>query len=276
MFTFLIRGVCVFALAAGLTVWVPQTNAAETEKGGLSFTGKITGMDRTAKTVTVKQLLDSRTFNLTEDFKVYELDVASNETREAKLGDLKIGQQVRVEYDEINGARLARSIQEMGNTFSGRITEIDPNTKTVKVNKLLDTRTFNLADKSNILVYEAASPELKGMKLDDLNVGLNVTVGYEVVNGAFIAHRIEEQTRTFSGQVSAVDPNLRTVTVKKVLETRTFDVPEGAEIVMRGEEEATLGELLVGHRVAVEYREANGVLTAIEIESTSEQTAKVD
>jgi Cu/Ag efflux protein CusF len=75
-----------------------------------------------------------------------------------------------------------------------------------------------------------------------------------------------EQAEKFTGAIGAIDLKARTVTVKMVLASKTFQVAPDCRIVTKDKPKATLKALKVGDEVDVTYQEQNGVLVAHVIE----------
>jgi len=70
-------------------------------------------------------------------------------------------------------------------TFRGRITAINPETRTVTVEGPAGTREFKLTERSTLTLKENRNPSLT-----DFKVGYPVTVGYHEENGTFMAHSL--------------------------------------------------------------------------------------
>jgi Cu/Ag efflux protein CusF len=64
------------------------------------------------------------------------------------------------------------------------------------------------------------------------------------------------------GTVAAVDPQQRTVSVKSVWRTRTFNAADSCTVALEDRPEASLADLRSGQKVAVQYENRSGVLVA--------------
>jgi sporulation protein YlmC with PRC-barrel domain len=71
------------------------------------------------------------------------------------------------------------------NTFRGRITAIDPETRMMTVQGPSGTREFKFTDRPTITLKDSRNPSLA-----DLKVGFPVSVGFHEQNGAYVAHSV--------------------------------------------------------------------------------------
>lgn len=78
-------------------------------------------------------------------------------------------------------------------TFSGRITAIDPEMKTMTVQGESGSRSFNLDERATLTLKDSRNP-----RLTDLKVGFPVVVGYSEEGGTYKAHSV---TRTDAPEV---------------------------------------------------------------------------
>lgn len=97
---------------------------------------------------------------------------------------------------------------------------------------------------------------------EDPNAGANAPSSAQ--SGASSA----QQDLRFSGTVSAVDPTAQTVTVKAMVRSKTFHLAADAQIMVEGKSNATLGDLKVGDRVEVTYRDQDNTSVAQRISRT--------
>lgn len=87
-------------------VWLAQ----KVEDTSETFTGTVEAIDAGANSIKVKSLINTRKFNLGEGCKI----VLNGETN-GKLKDLRIGQKVTIDYEEVKGVMVAARI-ELGTT----------------------------------------------------------------------------------------------------------------------------------------------------------------
>jgi len=83
-------------------VWLAQ----KVEDTSETFTGTVEAIDAGANSIKVKSLINTRKFNLGEGCKI----VLNGETN-GKLKDLRIGQKVTIDYEEVKGVMVAARIE---------------------------------------------------------------------------------------------------------------------------------------------------------------------
>lgn len=93
--------VAVAVLAGASFAQAPATPAPAKAAAVKSITGEFVTMDKTAKTVTVKYLVDKKATQMT---------LSVDETMLTSLAQLKAGDQVKVTYEEMGGKFIAKTI----------------------------------------------------------------------------------------------------------------------------------------------------------------------
>jgi PDZ domain-containing secreted protein len=83
-------------------VWLAQ----KVEDTSETFTGAVEAIDAGSNSIKVKSLINTRKFNLGEGCKI----VLNGETN-GKLKDLRIGQKVTIDYEEVKGVMVAARIE---------------------------------------------------------------------------------------------------------------------------------------------------------------------
>lgn len=83
-------------------VWLAQ----KVEDTSETFSGTVEAIDAGSNTIKVKSLINTRKFNLGEGCKI----VLNGET-DGKLKDLRIGQKVTIDYEEVKGVMVAARIE---------------------------------------------------------------------------------------------------------------------------------------------------------------------
>jgi len=91
----------------------------------------------------------------------------------------------RTTLDRTIDARTESATLNERNTFRGRITAINPETRTLTVEGASGTREFKLTDKPALALKENRNPSLT-----DFKVGFPVSVGFHEEGGAFMAHSL--------------------------------------------------------------------------------------
>lgn len=268
---FVALSVSLMSLTCAVSAFADQSSPAKSTEVDKDYTGTITGIDQTERVLTVKGLLFTRTFNLSED-----CTVALQNQEDASLSDLKKGQKVEVQYQDVRGVRVANRIAQQDLDFQGHIKTIDPATGTLSVKHGGFAREFVIAKNCEVVLYRD-----KSGSLDDLAPGHTVTVVYEVREGPDLVRRIEQRSETFAGTIRAIDVSERTVKVRGSLSEKKFNLADHCQIVLPGESNARLNDLHIGDHVVFSYENQSGVLIATRIgretgtpDSEDVQTAK--
>ncbi len=150
----------------------------------LTTTGYITALARADRTLTLKRGWLPHKFVLAEN-----CPVAIKDNRPGSLEDLSIGHTVTVVYESQNGTRTARRIQQESDTFVGTVRAIDAETRTVKAERMMKERKFNLARGCKIVVNGKPTGSLR-----DLRIGDRVSFSYDDVDGVLVANRLGTTT----------------------------------------------------------------------------------
>jgi Cu/Ag efflux protein CusF len=250
------------------------------EQGDLKrYDGKVTAINKDARTVTVKKALISHTFTLDTPTTISIKGKAI-----ATLGDLREGDEVEVFYREEGDNKIATRIvhknMERGEAeprrdlkeFDGRIAAVDKNARTVTVKKMLKKETFALATPTTIRIKDKGNPTL-----GDLREGDSVHVYYTEENGRKVAREIvhdnammaerrhekptvtvgseRREDKRFEGTVTALDRNARTMKLKRGTTSQTFRIEPAASIITKDKNPAMLDDLKLGEQVEVYYRD---------------------
>ena len=244
-----VAGAALISLACLVRVAGDQSAATQEEK---SFKGSITAVNEKDRSISVKGVLFTRTFNATDTCKL---------SFESKPGgtwaDLHPAQRVEVRYVNAQGVRIASDISQKDIVFKGYITAIDPAKRTLAVKHGLYVRNFALTEDCMVRIKD----DKKG-SLDGLKIGHTVHVAYEKEGAALKAYRIEQMNPTFVGTISAIDSSSRTVKAKDFLNEKRFNLVDGCKIVIGGKPDGNLSDLRIGDRVALCYEDVNGILVA--------------
>jgi len=224
-------------------------NAAQREK---TFKGNVSSIDTSDKTIAVRGFLFTRNFNAGNDCKV-----SLQEKSMASLSDLRPGEQVDIRYDDVNGVLIARHIAQHDLAFTGHITAINPAARTLMVKHGLMAREFALGQDCAVVMRDN-----RPAGVNNLQIGDEVRVIYEPVNGSHMVSRIEENSATFVGTIAAIDTTTRSVKVKDAKAEKMFNLADNCPIVINGKLDDSLSNLQIGERAAISYNNVDGVLVA--------------
>ena len=151
--------------------------------------------------------------------------------------------------------------EKTGKTATGTVASVDTKEKTVKVKNLFSSRTYHLGDNCQFLLSDK-----KHATTADLRPGQKVTVHYTDASGVLVADRIAQEELRFRGTVRAFDRQSRTLTVKDLASSKTFQVPQNCKTVIRDGKNGALDDVKIGHNVTVIYETPTDGLVAREIE----------
>ena len=105
--------------------------------------------------------------------------------KDGTLADIQTGNHVTVTYEVPNGKPTAREVAQTSAMFTGSLTAIDLNRKTLKAKATFATKKFTVGD--DCAIVTDGKP---GGKLTDLRPGESLTFNYDDVDGVNIVNRI--------------------------------------------------------------------------------------
>ena len=114
------------------------------------------------------------------------------------VADIQPGNHVLITYEVPNGKPTAREIAQTSETFTGDLTAIDLDQKTMKAKAMFATKKFNVGDDCAVVIN--GKPD---GKLTDLRPGESLTFSYDNINGVNVVNRIAPA----NGSGSAVAEN---------------------------------------------------------------------
>ena len=232
-----------------------------------SYTGTVVLMDANAHVLRVKGwFFQHRAFNLGDNC-VYSQPGNDNAT----VNTLRPGEKVKVSYQDRHGVLIADRVEEIPMRAEGTIMALNTTNHMVTVRNTI-SHQFRLSDNCQI--------ELRGNKtgtLDDIKIGDYVTVTYETPNDTPTAREIAQTSQEFSGSVTAIDLDSRTVKAKTLLESKDFHLADHCAIVVNGQPNGRLADLRPEEKIVLSYDDINGVnvVTRIAPESSASQTSRV-
>jgi Cu/Ag efflux protein CusF len=234
---------CAAPIMAAPATAVPQEKTA---------TGIATAIDPQYKTVSVKEFWGARRFNVANDCRVL---LPNNPT--ASLADLRTGQKLVISYERDQGVLVAHQIAEKEMTFTGDIQSIDAAKHVMTVRNKAWDETYQIADDCKVVLHDE-----KSGTLSDAQPGDHVMVTFETPNGTQVAREIDQTSRVFTGTLTAIDQDERTLKAKTLLGTMKFNLGDDCKIVINGRTDGKLSDLRIGDQVVFNYEDARGVLVA--------------
>lgn len=218
-----------------------------------TYTGNVTGVDVQNHILSVRGFLFTKNFVTGADCKVSLQDKAT-----AALNDLRPGEEVTVRFQDNNGVLIARAIAQHDLVYSGHIKAIDPQKGTLLVRHGAMTHEFSIAPTCSVTLRDN-----KAANVNNLQLGDAVNVVYERVNGAHVIQRIEQNSATFVGTISAVDTTTRMVKARDARGAeKQFSLADNCSIVINGKLSDSLYNLQTGEQAMFDYNNVDGVLVA--------------
>lgn len=244
-----IIGVSVLTMAGTLKSSADDAAAALPHK---SYTGMVMSVDTKERTLGVKGLFLTRTFNLGDDCTYTLADKSTG-----AISDLRPGQRVKVVYQEAHDVRVANRVAQQPMAYEGTVKDFDPVRRTLTLHSRSMDRTFQIADGCKVMLRD-----YKPGTLADIQTGNYVTVTYETPNDKLIARRIAQTSETFTGSLTAIDLEAKTVKAKTLFDTKKFTLGDNCAIVINGKIGGQLAELKPHDKLVFSYDEINGVNVA--------------
>ncbi len=223
------------------------TPAATPEK---SYTGMVTSIDPQEHELSVKKwMFLNKKFNLGDGCAYTLVDKGTG-----AIGDLRPGQKVTVRYQDAHGVLVADSVAQQPMRYEGTVKAIDPIGHTLSLHRHGVDKTLQIANGCKILLHNG-----KLGVLGDIQAGDYLTVTYEDPNEIPTARQIAQTSETFTGSLTAIDLEGKTVKAKALFETKKFNVGDDCAIVIDGKPDGKLSDLKPNEKLVLSYDEINGI-----------------
>ncbi len=150
-------------------------------------------------------------------------------------------------------------------TASGTITVLDPKEKVLKIQGMLFAKTFVLGENCSLAVGNKADASLS-----EFRPGQKVTVNYRDADGVLVADRVTQDKLFYMGEVSAIDGNNHTLTIRHRGALKSFSLADNCGVTLSAKASGKLDDIKLGAHVTVIYETPNGRWTARWIEEPSQ------
>ena len=215
-----------------------------------TYTGQVVSVDPQDRMLNVKSwMFSNKEFNLGANC-TYVLLGVNNGT----VGDIRPGQKITVHYVDSQGVRIADLINQHPMQYEGMVTVLDPNRHMLTLRRDGMDQPIQIADGCNVTLRDN-----KAGVLADIQPGNHVTVTYETPNGAPTARQISQTSIAFTGKLTAIDLEEKTVKAKGAMETMKFNLADNCAIVINGRTDGKLSQLQPDERLLFNYDSINGV-----------------
>lgn len=246
------KPVCISLLAAFAAYGALADDSSATPTGApvKSYTGTVQSLDRTEHVLYLKGWLGQRkAFNVGDNCAYSEPGVDNG-----PITSLRPGEKVDVSYQDRHGVLIADHVRQIPMRVEGTVTAIDPANHTLTVRDGAFKRPLHLADNCQIMLRDG-----KAGTFDDVKAGSYVTVTYETPGDVMTAREIAQTSIEFTGTLTAIDLEDRTVKAKTVFGTKRFHLGDTCAVVINGQPNGKLADLRPDEKVVVNYDEINGV-----------------
>ena len=245
--------VCVSVLAFTATPRLLADDSAMNTKSDKTLTGRVLAVDAQARTLKVEPWwFATKSFNLGTACSFSFLDNPSG-----AISDVHPGQRVTVRYQNASGVLVAGRVEQQPMRYEGAVKTIDPTKHTLVVHVRGADKTFQIADDCKVALHKDKS----GAPVD-IQPGHHVTVTYELPGNLATAHQIAQTSDTFTGTLTAIDLNERTVKAKATFGSREFHLGNDCKIVLNGKTDGELRNLKPGDKLMFSYDDVNGISVA--------------
>jgi hypothetical protein len=150
--------------------------------------------------------------------------------------------------------------------YEGMVTAINPQNQTLTVHVRGMDKTFQIADGCGVVLRDDKSGTLA-----DIQVGNHVTVTYETPQDTLMAREIAQTSAIFTGTLTAIDLDERTVKAKAMFETKKFELADNCAIVINGKTDGQLSDLKPDDELVLSYDDINGINVVNRIAPTEAQ-----
>jgi hypothetical protein len=230
-----------------------------------SYTGTVVSVDGKEHTLGVEGFFTSKTFNLGGNCAYTFVDKGAG-----AIGDLHPGQRVEVVYQEAHGVLVADRVTQEPMCYEGTVKACEPGQRTITLRGRGRDKTFPIAGDCKVVLRGDKSGSLA-----DIQTGNYVTVTYEIPNNKPTARGIAQTSETFTGSLTAIDLDTKTVKATALLDTKKFNLGDNCAIVINGKIDGQLADLKPNDKLVFSYDEINGVNVAnrIALVGTPQATA---
>ena len=182
-------------------------------------------------------------------------------------GDLRPGEKVIVHYRDAEGVLIAKLVEQRPLLLEGSIKSIDPARHTLIVHAAWADRKFQIAGNCRIVLRNEKVGTWK-----DVQPGHHVTITYELPNDVPTARQIAQTSATFTGSLTAIDLDARTIRAKAALGSKEFHLGDDCAILLNGRADSELRDLKPGDKLTFNYDDVDGVNVASRIVNATGNT----
>jgi len=249
-------GMAVFASVMTFHALADQPSPAQAEE---NYTGIITSVNPQEHLLNVRGwMMTRKTFHLGDNCLYTQLD-----NSKGTATDLRSGEKVKVTYQDAHGVLIASQVKQEPLQYEGMVKKIDPVKHAITLHATAASKELQIADNCKIVLRDENTGTLA-----DILPGNHVTVIYEIPNGRPMAMQIVQTSMTFTGKLTAIDLNEKTVRAKNLFDSKKFNLADNCVIVINGKLDGRLSDLRPTDKLLFSYDEIKGVNVVNRIATT--------
>ena len=150
------------------------------EQQPMRYEGMVKAIDLNTHMLTLHVRGMDKQFQLAND-----CNVVLRDNKSSALADIQIGNHVTVTYETPDDKLTARQIAQTSLAFTGTLTAIDLEEKTLKAKAAFSSMKFNLADNCAVVINGKPDGQLSDLKPND-----KLVFSYDEINGINVVNRI--------------------------------------------------------------------------------------
>jgi hypothetical protein len=254
--------VCASGLMTTMAMPVLADQATAAAIPDKTYTGMVVSTDQQEHVLTVRGwAFSKKSFNLGDGCNYTMLF-----KNPAGAADLRDGQKVTVAYQDAHGVLIANRVSQEPMRYEGMVKAMDPDKHALTLHSSGSDKTLQMADNCQIVLRNG-----KVGTYGDIKVGNHVTITYEKPGDMLTAYQIAQTSIMFTGKLTAIDLDARTVKAKTMFESKKFNVADNCSIVINNKPDGHLADLRPDEKLAFSYDEINGVNVVNRIAPADEQ-----
>lgn len=257
--------VCAAALTTTAVIRASADEPATAARPEKSYTGTVVSVDPQEHTLNAKSFVFDRKFNLGA---VCTYTLLDNST--ATANDLRPGEKIAVSYQDVDGVFVADSIVQLPMRYEGMVQAIDPTAHTLTLHVHGMDKKFQIPNDCSVVLRDEKSGTFA-----DIQTGNHVTVTYETPEGGLTARQIAQTSIEFTGTLTAIDLEEKTLKAKALFASKKFNVADNCSIVINGKLDGQLSDLKPNDKLVFSYDEINGVNVVSRIAPAEVQAGSV-
>lgn len=215
-----------------------------------TYKGMVVSMDANSHLLRVKGWVwGDRSFNLGNNC-VYVEPGKEN----LAVNAIRPGEKVTVKYQDNHGVLIADRVDQVPMRIEGMVLALNSTNHMITVRQSVGKEQVRLPDDCQVVLRDG-----KQGGLDDIKVGNYVTVTYETPGSVNTAREIAQTSQEYTGTITAIDLNDRTIKAKTVFGSKTFHLADQCAIMVNGQPNGRMADLRPEQKLMFSYDDIDGV-----------------